>query len=64
MLISSIAIGNALRATCHYRQEALDKSIGAYINNHAAGIHTLNSKDIASKALFLQYKVCFMSIFI
>ena len=45
MLISSIAIGNTLRAmrgaTCHYRQEALDKSIGACIINHAASIARL-----------------------
>ena len=33
--MSSIAIGNALGATCHYQQEALDKSIGACTNNRA-----------------------------
>ena len=32
------AIEKALCATCHYRQEALDKSIGACTNNHAASI--------------------------
>ena len=52
MLISSIAIGDPLRAMCHYQQEALDKSIGTCTNNPAVSIHTLNSKDIASKALF------------
>ena len=33
--MSSFAIGNALGATCHYQQEALDKSIGACTNNRA-----------------------------
>ena len=51
--VSSIATENALRATCHYRQEALDKSIGAYTNKHAVSIHAHKSKDIVSKALFL-----------
>jgi len=53
MLISSIAIGIALYATCHYWKEALDKSIDAYTTNHAVSIYAHNSKDIASKALFL-----------
>ena len=60
----SFAVGNTLRATrratCHYQQEALDKSIGTCTNNHAASTYAHNSKDIASKALFLDYKVCFM----
>ena len=57
--MSSIAIGNALRATCHYQQEALDKSIGACTNNRAVSIYANNGEDIANKALFLHYKVCF-----
>ena len=52
--MSSIAIGIALRATCHYQQEVLDKSIGACINNRAVSIYASNGKDIA-KALFLHY---------
>ena len=36
--VSFIAIGKALRATCYYRQEELDKSIGACTNNHAVSI--------------------------
>ena len=46
--MNSITIGNALRATCHYQQEALDKSIGACTNNRAVSIY---SED--NKALFL-----------
>ena len=53
--MSSIAIGNALRATCHYQQEALDKSIGACTNNRAVSIYVTNGEDIANKALFLHY---------
>ena len=60
LTVSSIAIGNALRATCHYQQEALDKSIGACTNNRAVSIYANNGEDIANKALFLHYKVCFM----
>ena len=55
--MSSIAIGNTLRATCHYQQEALDKRIGGCTNNHAVSIYANNSEDIANKALFLHYKV-------
>ena len=33
--VSSNTIGNALGATCHYQQEAFDKSIGACANNRA-----------------------------
>ena len=51
--MSSIAIGNALRATCHYQQEALNKSIGACTNNRAVSIYANNGEDIANKALFL-----------
>ena len=58
--MSSITIGNALRATCHYQQEALDKSIGACTNNRAVSIYANNGEDIANKGLFLHYKVCFM----
>ena len=58
--MSSIAIGNALRATCRYQQEALNKSIGTCTNNCAVSIYANNSKDIANKALFLHYKVYFM----
>ena len=55
MLISSITIGNALRATYHYWQEVLDKSIGACTDNHAASTYVRNNKDIASKALLQEY---------
>ena len=58
--MSSIAIGNALRATCHYQQEAFFKSIGACTNNRAVSIYANNGEDIANKTLFLHYKVCFM----
>ena len=51
--MSSITIGIALHATCHYQQEALDKSIGACTKNHAVGIYASNGEDIANKALFL-----------
>ena len=50
--MSSIAIEIALRATCFYQQEALDKSIGTCTNNRAVSIHTSNGKDIANKAIF------------
>ena len=53
LTVSSITIGNVLRATCHYQQEVLDKSIGACTNNCAVSIYTSNGKDIANKALFL-----------
>ena len=55
LTVSSITIGNALRATCHYQQEVLNKSIGACTNNRAVSIYANNSKDIANKALFLLY---------
>ena len=58
--MSYIAIGNALHATCHYQQEALDKSIGAFTNNRAVSIYANNGEDIANKALFLHYNICFM----
>ena len=51
MLISSIAIGNALGATYHYQQEALYKSIGACTNNCAVSMYASNNEDIANKAL-------------
>ena len=53
LTVSSITIGKVLRATCHYQQEALDKSIGACTNNRSVSIYASNGKDIASKALFL-----------
>ena len=53
LTVSSIAVGNALRATCYYRQKVLVKSIGTCTNNHTTSIHILNSKDIASKAFSL-----------
>ena len=59
LTVSSITIGNTLCATCHYQQEALDKSIGACTNNRAVSIYANNGEDIANKALFLHYKVCF-----
>ena len=49
--MSSIAIEIALRATCHYKQEALDKSIGTCTNNCTVSMHTSNGKDIANKAV-------------
>ena len=55
LIVSSIPIGNVLRATCHYPQEALDKSIGACTNNRAVSIYGSNGEDIANKALFLHY---------
>ena len=60
MLTSSIAIVIALRATCHYQQKALDKTIGACTNNRAVSIYASNGKYIANKAIFLHYKVYFM----
>ena len=33
MVMSSTAYGNASSSMCHYRQEALDESIGACTNN-------------------------------
>ena len=60
LTVSSITTENTLRATCHYRKEALDKTKGACTSNHTANTYARNSKDIASKALFLNYKVCFM----
>ena len=53
LTVTSITIGNTLRATCHYQQEALDKSIGACTNNRAVSIYANNGEDIANKALFL-----------
>ena len=58
LAVSSITIGNALRATCHYQQEALDKSIGACTNNCAVNIYANNDEDIANKAIFLHYILC------
>ena len=55
LIVSSIAIGNAFRATCHYQQEALDKSIGTCTNNRAVSIYVTNGEDIANKALFFHY---------
>ena len=49
-----------MRATCHYQQEALDKSIGACTNNRAVSIYASNGEDIANEALFLHYKVYIM----
>ena len=55
LTVSSIAIGNALRAKCYYRQEALDKSRGTCTNNHAArmSIYAPNGKDILLARLYL-----------
>ena len=55
--MSSIAIGNALGATCHYQQEAFDISIGACTNNR-----TVRSTQATAKILLtrLYYKVYFM----
>ena len=50
--VSSISIGNALGATCHYQQEGLGKSIGACTNNRAVSIYASNGEDITNKALF------------
>ena len=37
------------------KKRALDKSIGACTDNHAASTYVRNSKDIASKALLQEY---------
>ena len=58
--VSSITIENALGSTCHYQQEALDKSIGACTNNRAVSIYASDGEDIANKPLFLHYKVYLM----
>ena len=44
-------------ATCHYQQEALDKSIGACTNNRSVSIYTSNGEDIATKASFFIFYV-------
>ena len=48
-----------LGATCQslstLKKRALDKSIGACTDNHAASTYVRNSKDIASKALLQEY---------
>ena len=52
--MSSMIIGNALRATCHHQQKVLNKSVGAWTNNlsmkHLHGIR--NGKGIAIKVHF------------
>ena len=55
LIVSSITIGNVLRAICHYQQEMLAKSIGSCTNNRAVSIHTSNGKDIANEA---RYNLC------
>ena len=61
LTVSSFIIGNILRATRDAMcQEVLDKSKGACTNNHAASTYERNSKHIASKVLFFDYKVCYM----
>ena len=49
-----------LRAAYHYWKEVLNKSIGACTNNPDASTYKRSGKDIASKALFFDYKVCLM----
>ena len=44
--MSFIAIENAMRATHDYRQEALNKSIGACTNNHTASTYTHATANI------------------
>ena len=58
MLVRSIAIGNALAA--YNRLKYSLKIIGTCTNNHAVSIYARNSENVASKVLFLYYKVCFM----
>ena len=60
--MSSITIGNALRATCHYQQEALDKSIGACTNNRAVSIYATNGEDIAKAKILLTRLYFFITI--
>ena len=55
--MSSIAIGNALGATCHYQQEALNKSIGACTNNRAVRSMQATAKILLTR---VYYKVYFM----
>ena len=62
MLIGSIAIGNAILATYHYRQEELDKSIGACTNNHAASITHCTATILLAGIYFVntRYILCLM----
>ena len=64
MLISSIAIENAILATCHYRQEELDKSIGACTNNHAASITHCTATILLARIYFFntRYVLCLIKI--
>ena len=55
--MSSIAIGNALGATCHYQQEVLDKSIGTCTNNRGVRSTQATAKILLTR---LYYKVYFM----
>ena len=55
MVISSTANGNASSNTCHYRQEALDESIGACTNNLGLCIY---GKGCYCEKASLLYKVC------
>ena len=55
--VSSNAIGNALGATCHYQQEAHDKSIGTCANNRAVISTQVTVKILLTR---LYYKVYFM----
>ena len=57
MLISSTANENASRTTCsskcHYRQEALDESIGVCTNNLAVNIYTSKAKVLLLRQSFI-----------
>ena len=46
--MSFTADGNASSNTCHYRQEALDESIGVCTNDVALCIYTRNGEGIVT----------------
>ena len=48
MVMNSTANGNALSNRCHYRQEALDESVGACTNDLALCINKHNSEGVAT----------------
>ena len=57
--MSSIAIGNALGATCHYQLEALDKSIGACSKSIGACNRAVRSTQATMKILLTRlYILC------
>ena len=56
--MSSIAIGNALGTTCHYQQEALDKSIGACTNNRAVSTQATVKILLTRLYFFIRHIFC------